>query len=92
MSLFIFCIFWYTNVDCPVVYLDLGNWMVLGTVLVKFGIQWDSIIAVMLLVVLGVSSLVHLYSLEYMKEDPHLCRFMLFVIIYIFYVGVGGEW
>jgi len=42
----------------------------------------------MLFVVLGVSSLVHLYSLEYMKEDPHLCRFMCYLSLFTFFMLV----
>lgn len=42
----------------------------------------------MIFVVLGVSSFVHLYSLEYMKEDPHLCRFMCYLSLFTFFMLV----
>ena len=40
----------------------------------------------MLLVVTFISSLVHLYSTEYMKEDPHLFRFMSYLSLFTFFM------
>jgi NADH:ubiquinone oxidoreductase subunit 5 (subunit L)/multisubunit Na+/H+ antiporter MnhA subunit len=40
----------------------------------------------MLFVVLTVSTLVHLYSTEYMKEDPHLPRFMSYLSLFTFFM------
>jgi len=36
----------------------------------------------MLVVVCGVSALVHLYSTEYMAGDPHLIRFLSYLSIF----------
>jgi NADH-quinone oxidoreductase subunit L len=36
----------------------------------------------MLLVVTGVSTLVHLYSVEYMSGDPHQSRFMCYLSLF----------
>ena len=53
-----------------------------------FTIDWtvriDSITAVMLVVVTGVSSLVHLYSIGYMHEDPHRPRFFSYLSLFTF--------
>jgi len=40
----------------------------------------------MLLVVLGVSTLVHLYSTEYMSEDPHVARFISYLSLFTFFM------
>ena len=40
----------------------------------------------MLIVVLTVSTLVHLYSTEYMSEDPHLSRFMSYLSLFTFFM------
>lgn len=40
----------------------------------------------MLIVVLTVSTLVHLYATEYMKEDPHLPRFMSYLSLFTFFM------
>lgn len=49
-----------------------------------FGI--DALTYIMLLVVLTVSSLVHLYSTEYMSEDPHLPRFISYLSLFTFFM------
>ena len=40
----------------------------------------------MLIVVLTVSTLVHLYATEYMSEDPHLPRFMSYLSLFTFFM------
>jgi NADH-quinone oxidoreductase subunit L len=40
----------------------------------------------MLIVVLTVSTLVHLYSIDYMSEDPHLPRFMSYLSLFTFFM------
>jgi NADH-quinone oxidoreductase subunit L len=53
-----------------------------------FAVDWtvrvDSITAVMLVVVTGVSSLVHLYSIGYMHEDEHRPRFFSYLSLFTF--------
>lgn len=40
----------------------------------------------MLIVVTSISSLVHLYSTEYMSQDPHLARFMSYLSFFTFFM------
>ncbi len=40
----------------------------------------------MFVVVSLISGLVHLYSLEYMKDDPHLSRFMGYLSLFTFFM------
>jgi NADH-quinone oxidoreductase subunit L len=53
-----------------------------------FTVDWtvrvDTITAVMLVVVTGVSSLVHLYSIGYMSEDAHRQRFFSYLSLFTF--------
>jgi NADH-quinone oxidoreductase subunit L len=42
----------------------------------------------MLIVVTVVSSLVHIYSIKYMEEDPHVPRFMAYLGIFTFFMLV----
>lgn len=44
----------------------------------SWGLLFDSLTVVMLIVVTFVSSLVHLYSISYMSHDPHSPRFMCY--------------
>lgn len=42
----------------------------------------------MLILVTTVSALVHIYSTEYMGEDPHLPRFMSYLSLFTFFMIV----
>jgi NADH-quinone oxidoreductase subunit L len=46
----------------------------------------DSITCVMLGVVLTVSTLVHMYSTEYMSEVPHVARFISYLSLFTFFM------
>nr|YP_010593559.1 NADH dehydrogenase subunit 5 [Taxus chinensis]YP_010725986.1 NADH dehydrogenase subunit 5 [Taxus wallichiana]WAI96669.1 NADH dehydrogenase subunit 5 [Taxus chinensis]WDY83725.1 NADH dehydrogenase subunit 5 [Taxus wallichiana] len=50
------------------------------------GFFFDSLTVVMLIVVTFASSLVHLYSISYMSEDPHSPRFMCYSSISTFFM------
>ena len=59
-------------------------WIHSATFTVDWTVRIDSITAVMLVVVTGVSSLVHLYSVGYMHEDPHRSRFFSYLSLFTF--------
>ena len=40
----------------------------------------------MFIVVLGVSTVVHMYSTEYMAHDPHLARFLSYLSLFTFFM------
>jgi len=69
------------NFKYHVVYpwLDIG-----GRFVVNAGILVDNITAVMLVVVTGVSTLVHIYSIGYMHGDPRYSRFFAYLSIFSF--------
>ncbi len=62
----------------------LANWIVSGEFRVDWAIKVDTLTAVMLVVVNGVSSLVHIYSIGYMSHDPHKPRFMAYLSLFTF--------
>src|SRR5471032_3050309 len=59
-------------------------WIHSGSFAVDWTVRIDSITAVMLVVVTGVSSLVHLYSIGYMADDPHQPRFFSYLSLFTF--------
>ncbi|HEX4270062.1 MAG TPA: NADH-quinone oxidoreductase subunit L [Rhizomicrobium sp.] len=59
-------------------------WIHSGAFVADWTVRIDSITAVMLVVVTGVSSLVHLYSIGYMAEDPHRQRFFSYLSLFTF--------
>jgi len=65
---------------------SLGVWSTSGLFEVNWNFSVDALTYVMLIVVLTVSTLVHLYSTEYMSEDPHLPRFMSYLSLFTFFM------
>ena len=66
--------------------LVLGSWIVSDALNIEWCFCFDSLTCVMLLVVTFISSLVHLYSTEYMEYDPHLIRFMSYLSLFTFFM------
>ncbi len=62
----------------------IGNWITVGALKVDWALRVDTLTAVMLVVVNTVSSLVHLYSIGYMREDPHRPRFFAYLSLFTF--------
>mmetsp|Transcript_23186 Transcript_23186/g.75568 ORF Transcript_23186/g.75568 Transcript_23186/m.75568 type:complete len:684 (-) Transcript_23186:363-2414(-) len=67
-------------------YIQLAPWFLSEMFDASWGFLFDSLTVVMLVVVTGVSTLVHLYSLSYMGEDPHLPRFMSYLSFFTFFM------
>jgi len=68
------------------VYIKLLTWIDSETLNVDWGFMFDSLTVLMCVVVTFVSSLVHLYSTEYMSHDPHLPRFMSYLSLFTFFM------
>jgi NADH-quinone oxidoreductase subunit L len=62
----------------------VGNWMTSGILKVDWALRIDTLTVVMLVVVTTVSSLVHLYSIGYMHEDPARPRFFAYLSLFTF--------
>ena len=60
------------------------SWIHSGSFIADWTIRVDTMTVVMLVVVTGVSSLVHLYSIGYMHEDPHRARFFSYLSLFTF--------
>ena len=71
--------------DCSV-YIKLMPWIDSEVLNIDWGFMFDTLTVVMCCVVTFVSSLVHLYSIEYMSNDPHLSRFMSYLSLFTFFM------
>ena len=69
-------------------YLQLAPWIDSVILNASWGFLFDSLTVLMLIVVTYVSSLVHLYSIEYMSHDPHIQRFMSYLSLFTFFMLV----
>ncbi|CAN5258522.1 NADH-quinone oxidoreductase subunit L [soil metagenome] len=79
---------WMTLVDVGFLHHDarvqLFTWINSGDLVINWALRVDTLTAVMLVVVTSVSSLVHLYSIGYMHEDPNRPRFMAYLSLFTF--------
>lgn len=63
---------------------DLYTWIVSGKFQVSVGFLIDQLTAVMLIVVTGVGSLIHIYSIGYMHGDKGYYRFFSYLSLFTF--------
>ncbi len=64
--------------------VHLMNWIVAGSFESSWALRVDVLSALMMLLVTGVSAMVHLYSIGYMSHDPHPQRFMAYLSLFTF--------
>lgn len=64
--------------------LEYSPWFVSELFDATWGFYFDSLTVVMLIVITSISSLVHIYSIGYMGQDPHLPRFMCYLSLFTF--------
>ena len=64
--------------------VEIARWIVSGDFDASWALRFDTLTAVMLIVVTGVSSCVHIYSVGYMSHDPARGRFMAYLSLFTF--------
>lgn len=64
--------------------IKVMNWFTSGALQIDWAFRVDTLTVVMLVVVTTVSSLVHLYSIGYMAEDPDRPRFFAYLSLFTF--------
>jgi NADH-quinone oxidoreductase subunit L len=70
------------------------DWLPVGELKVPFSFLIDQLSVVMLLVVTGVGSLIHLFAVGYMREDEGFARFFSYLNLFVFFMLVlvlGGS-
>jgi NADH-quinone oxidoreductase subunit L len=60
------------------------NWLSVGELKVDFGLHFDPLSLAMILIVTGVASLIHIYSIGYMHDDPGYSRFFASLSLFTF--------
>lgn len=66
--------------------INLWTWIDVVNLPIGFSLRYDSLTAIMFIVVTTVSSVVHLYSCVYMYSDPFLSRFMSYLSLFTFFM------
>lgn len=62
---------------------SLFSWVPAGGLHVDFGLQLDALSICFVLLITGVGSLIHIYSIGYMAEDPERRRFFAYLNLFL---------
>ena len=73
--------------EAPIV-VPLWRWISAGAIQIDFAFQVDQLSVVMLLVVTGVGSLIHLFSIGYMREDDGYARYFSYLNLFVAFMLV----
>ena len=68
--------------------VNLWRWLPAGQLQLDLAFQVDQLSAVMLLVITGVGSLIHLFSVGYMKSDPGYARYFAYLNLFVVFMLV----
>ena len=61
----------------------LFSWVPVGVLKVDFGLQLDALSVCFVLLITGVGSLIHIYSVGYMSHDPERRRFFAYLNLFV---------
>jgi NADH-quinone oxidoreductase subunit L len=78
----VFLDLWQHPSHQPII-VTLWRWLPVGPLQIDFGLQVDQLSTVMLLIVTGVGSLIHLFSVGYMREDPGYARYFAYLNLFV---------
>ena len=73
----------YSN-EKIIYYDNFYDWISVGGFNIGIGYLIDKFSSIMLVVVLSISSIVHLYSIDYMKEEKDFKRFFSYIALFTF--------
>jgi NADH-quinone oxidoreductase subunit L len=87
VSLGVFIDLWQHPPHQPII-VNLWRWLPVGALQIDMAFQVDQLSTVMLLIVTGVGSLIHLFSVGYMKEDPGYARYFAYLNLFVVFMLV----
>lgn len=67
-----------------VCYIDIVRWISVDYMNISYSFVFDSLTAVMLIVVSSISLFAHIYSVDYMRTDAHIVRFLSYLSLFTF--------
>lgn len=85
-SILSFIIFYEIVLSHNICIISLTKWFESNILILYWSFLFDNLTAIMLVVVIFISNLVHFYSIGYMSHDPHLSRFMSYLSLFTFFM------
>jgi NADH-quinone oxidoreductase subunit L len=83
-AIFGIILFFDVAVNHHPVTVELFTWIQSGSMDAAWALKFDTLTAVMVIVVTVVSTMVHVYSIGYMSHDPHNPRFFAYLSLFTF--------
>lgn len=77
-------IFMKTDADSAPVIVRLFEWFTVNGVQINFSFQIDQLSLMMVMIITGIGSLIHLYSIGYMHDDKGFHKFFAYLNLFIF--------
>ncbi|MDR1707896.1 MAG: NADH-quinone oxidoreductase subunit L [Prevotella sp.] len=68
--------------------VDLFEWVALGEFTTNLSFTLDQLSLLWLLFVTGIGTLIHIYSIGYMKDDERIDRYFAYLNLFIFFMSV----
>ena len=68
--------------------VSLWTWIVSGDLRIGVDLQFDQLSMLMCMIVTGVGSLIHIYSVGYMRDDPGYSRYFSYLNLFVFFMLV----
>jgi NADH-quinone oxidoreductase subunit L len=66
--------------------LTLFQWMPTGALSIDVALQLDQLSMVMVLIITGIGSLIHIFSIGYMQDDPGYPRYFAYLNLFVFFM------
>lgn len=87
---FLIILFAFTHLvgTAEAIHIDLFNWITVGNYTVDFGLQLDQLSVIMVMLITGVGSLIHIYSIGYMHDDENFSTYFSYLNLFIFFMLV----
>jgi NADH-quinone oxidoreductase subunit L len=76
----------FLNFDGQAQILPIADWIKVGSLEIPFAFQIDQLSILMLLVITGVGTLIHIYSIGYMSHDAGFGKFFAFLNLFVFFM------
>lgn len=68
------------------IHVQLFQWFAAGDLRIPFALQVDQLSIIMMLVITGIGSMIHMYSIGYMHGDAGFNRFFSYLNLFIFFM------
>ena len=87
LNCFLICIVFYEVAICnSICFFEIFRWIDIDICFSVIGGFFDNLTVIMLIIIIFISTLVNIYSISYMSEDPHIIRFLSYISLFTFFM------